>query len=409
MARRGRLELGGGDELRGTAGPQGTRQRLLVVGLLVVALLLAAAGTTIAARSGTAEAAPSAPTRRRDAARLPRSTTTIAPASTTAAGTPTTSSTAGLDLPAGTPVAVPPAGSPTAGSRTADVASEAAAEAGDPSGFQGDGTPTAPPPAPRGDCGGQALTKPDGSPWVCSFDDEFSGSAVDTALWRVQETSWNGFHNGSECFVDSPNNVSVSGGALHLTVRKEARGFVCQRPRKPYNTQWTSGMLTTYGKYTQAFGRFEIRAKFPAGDRRGLQSSFWLWPQNPTKYGTWPNSGEIDMAEYYSQWPDRVVPYVHYTGSTYHVTNNNCLVADPSDWHTYLMIWTRTAISVSIDGRSCLYMPINPLIPLHAPAPFDQPFMISLTQSLGIRSNAFQDGSTPLPATTTVDYVRTWR
>ena len=46
---------------------------------------------------------------------------------------------------------------------------------------------------------------------------------------------------------------------------------------------------------------------------------------------------------------------------------------------------------------------------MQRPKPFDQPFMLSLTQALGIDSNAFVDGTTPLPATTTVDYVRIWK
>jgi hypothetical protein len=34
---------------------------------------------------------------------------------------------------------------------------------------------------------------------------------------------------------------------------------------------------------------------------------------------------------------------------------------------------------------------------------------IALTQELGIGGNAFNPASTPLPATTEVDYVRVWR
>ena len=41
-------------------------------------------------------------------------------------------------------------------------------------------------------------------------------------------------------------------------------------------------------------------------------------------------------------------------------------------------------------------------------APFDQPFIMSLTQALGIDSNAFDPNTTPLPATTQIDWVRVW-
>ncbi|WP_440305909.1 hypothetical protein [Jatrophihabitans sp.] len=52
-------------------------------------------------------------------------------------------------------------------------------------------------------CGGGALRKADGTPWVCSFDDEFGGSTLDRSKWMVETTVSNGYHSGAECFVDS--------------------------------------------------------------------------------------------------------------------------------------------------------------------------------------------------------------
>jgi hypothetical protein len=46
---------------------------------------------------------------------------------------------------------------------------------------------------------------------------------------------------------------------------------------------------------------------------------------------------------------------------------------------------------------------------LAKPAPFDQPFFLALTQALGIGGNAFNPATTPLPATTQIDYVRIWQ
>jgi beta-glucanase (GH16 family) len=275
---------------------------------------------------------------------------------------------------------------------------------------------TTPPPAPStttaarpATCGDQALAKADGGTWRCTFDDEFDGTAVDTSKWRIQETAWNGFHSGAECFVNDPDNVSVANGTLRLTVRKERTGFTCGAPKKPYGSQYTSGMVTSFGKFTQAYGRFEVRAKVTAATIKGLQSSFWLWPENAGKYGSlWPASGEIDIAELYSRWPDRAIPYLHYTGSTYNVTNNNCIIGDQGQFHTYTVVWTTSTMTFTYDGQTCLVSQWYPL-GLTPPAPFDQPFMISLTQALGIDSNAFLPDVTPLPATTTVDYVRVWK
>ena len=48
----------------------------------------------------------------------------------------------------------------------------------------------------------------------------------------------------------------------------------------------------------------------------GLQESLWLYPENEKLYGPWPDSGEIDYAEFYSDLPDADVPVTHYPGSS---------------------------------------------------------------------------------------------
>ena len=170
-------------------------------------------------------------------------------------------------------------------------------------------------------------------------------------------TASSGFHSGTECFVNSPNNVSVGGGVLSLTVRKEAAPFTCASPVGSYATQYTSGSVLTYGLFSQAYGRFEVRAKLPSAAVKGLQESFWLWPDNSNKYGYyWPQSGEIDIAEMYSQYADRAIPYIHYVPAVTdpNVTNTNCLISDISAFHTYVAEWTPTTITIKYDGQTCV-------------------------------------------------------
>jgi beta-glucanase (GH16 family) len=254
--------------------------------------------------------------------------------------------------------------------------------------------------------GAQPPPKPGGAGWTCTFDDEFDGTSLDGTKWYVQTTALSGF-GGDECFVSGPDNVSLGAGLLRLTVRKEAAPFTCRTPKGSYTTQYTSGTVNTLNRFSQAFGRFDVRARFPAATVAGLQASLWLWPIT-NKYGTWPTNGEIDIAEAYSRYPDRVIPYVHYTpvGTDPNSTDNFCMI-DPSEFHTYTAVWTTTAITIEFDGRTCLSDSWNPAAPLVKPQPFDQPFMIALTQALGVGGNAVTP-STPLPATTEIDYVRVW-
>lgn len=253
-------------------------------------------------------------------------------------------------------------------------------------------------PKPTPDCGKQVFVKASGAPWKCTFADEFEGSSLDTSKWTVQQTP-----GSQECF--SAKNVTVAGGVLSLTTQKVETPVTCGSVTSSY----TSAQVSGYGKYSQLNGRFEVRAKFPAAQVAGLQSALWMWPVEANKYGSWPGSGEIDIAEMYTTYPDRVIPYLHYNSqaSDTSVTNNHCMISDVSEFHTYVVEWTTARITITYDGRTCLDHRIDAVSPLGASGPFDQPFFMVLTQMLGVGANA-PTASTPLPATTQVDYVRMW-
>jgi beta-glucanase (GH16 family) len=265
--------------------------------------------------------------------------------------------------------------------------------------------------APANDCGGQAAVNLGGQPWNCTFDDEFNGTSLDTTMWTVQKTSNSGYHSGQECFEDDPNNVSESGGTLNLTVRQVPQPFTCTVPLGflPYSTQYTSGEVTTYHTFSQTYGLFEVRAKFPDVLVRGLQSTLWLWPVNSRKYGLWPDSGEIDFAEWFSQYGSMDIPTVHYDQAlgASDPTTARCAIV-PGQFHTYGVAWTPDALTILLDGNVCFTDKWQPAFPQSKPEPFDQPFLLSLTQALGIDTNQFVPGTVPLPATTQIDWVRVW-
>ncbi|HWF49197.1 MAG TPA: glycoside hydrolase family 16 protein [Solirubrobacteraceae bacterium] len=267
-------------------------------------------------------------------------------------------------------------------------------------------------------CGGEILAaKPGGGTWACAFDDEFSAGALNTSWWVPQVTATSGFTTGpvgaEACYVNSPNNISVSGGALHLTARKEAAPFMCGW----FATQYTAGMVSTYTNFSQTYGRFEVRAKLPQTTAAGLQETLWLWPSNDTLYGAWPGSGEVDFSEFYSQYSNLDIPYIHYNydASTVNaathtntVTSYTCPIS-LSQYNAYAVVWTPGSFTITINGKTCLVDNYIPNGGLTSPAPFNQPFFVALTQALGIGTNAFSPATTPLPATTSVDYVRVWK
>jgi beta-glucanase (GH16 family) len=269
---------------------------------------------------------------------------------------------------------------------------------------------TKPVPKPAPYCGA-TIVKTNGTAWTCTFDDDFNGSVLDSTKWTAITTAMNGQTAAGGCFVNSPNNISVANGVLSLTTRKEATPFTCKTPTSSFQTQYSSSQIATYGKFFQTYGRFEVRAKFPATTIAGLQSSLWMWPENNILTGL---TGEIDIAEWYSAQADHAIPYLHYLYDTTTanlltdvnlVSNNNCVIADTTQFHSYTVTWVSNYFQIQYDGVTCL---TDYAVPLGT-SPFNQPFFLALGQGLGIGKNAYVNGTTPLPATTQVDYVRAWK
>jgi beta-glucanase (GH16 family) len=258
-------------------------------------------------------------------------------------------------------------------------------------------------------CGRNPMLKSTGGYWQCTFKDDFNGSSLDTSKWVAQRTDLSGFSDAKQngCYLNDRDNISVSNGTLKLTSRKESP-FTCRSPSGDFSTRYTGGMVSTYGRFAQTYGRFEVRARMWSTRLPGLQTALWLWPVNANRYGDWPASGEIDFAEMYSSWPNRPVPYIHYNGDDQdpNATNTNCGVGKFSDWHTYAVEWTASSIRVIYDGTTCLVDVWDPEEPLTNPEPFNHPFILALTQGLG---KDFDQSTTPLPATTEIDHVRIWK
>ena len=135
-------------------------------------------------------------------------------------------------------------------------------------------------------------------PWICTFADEFDGSALDLGNWQAMTTATMGFSQFGECYVDDPSHISVADGLLTLVATK----LPIPAPCGPTTSPFQSAMIFTEHRFAQTYGRFEVRAKLPEGP--GLQPAIWMYPQDMA-YGD--RSGEIDIAESFGA-PDVVSP-----------------------------------------------------------------------------------------------------
>jgi beta-glucanase (GH16 family) len=259
-------------------------------------------------------------------------------------------------------------------------------------------------------CGGVLARRGGDRLWRCVLSDEFDGSRLDLTRWSPVLTADTDFSSGIPpeyaCYVYDPRVVSVAGGSLHLSLVKVDDTVQCGgAAAQP--TEYLGGAVSTRDRLAQTYGRYEIRARFATDDDAGLQSSLILTPEDPS-YGL--SSGEIDIAEYYTAWPERVIPYVRYDNSGDDTaTTDTCAVEDPDRFHRYALEWTPERIDVFVDGRKCLSTAWSKGTKLKHPAPFDQPFVLTMFLGWGASSAAPDHDDLPdIPTRIQVDYVHIW-
>jgi hypothetical protein len=163
----------------------------------------------------------------------------------------------------------------------------------------------------------------------------------------------------------TPNAISTNGGVL--TITGDGNGN-------------TGGMMFNQ---SQRFGRYEMRAKFPAGDSQ-YHPVLILWP---TDMG-WPEGGEVDFAETNSAAKD-VSFFLHYGAANNQVSENRNL--DITQWHNYAVEWTSAGVVGYIDGqewfRSTTGNPPGKMAPT-------------------IQLDYFPDGGSPRTSQMQVDWMR---
>lgn len=241
---------------------------------------------------------------------------------------------------------------------------------------------------------------PDGYNLV--FSEDFNGYSLDGSKWNTQYRwgpDWI-INSESQYYVDTLNQPDFGHSPFefngeHLTITATRtpdwlRGSARQQ-------EYLSGALTTHNKFNMRYGYVEMRAKLPKG--RGLWPAFWLLHSQDHD-----RRPEIDVVEMLGHQTDRVY-------HTYHYYENNSLRSTPSfeaygpdysaDFHTYAVQWEPGRIIWYIDGVERNRFE-------NGNVSWEDMYLL-VNLAVGGWWAGQPDGSTPLPARFSIDYIRAYQ
>jgi beta-glucanase (GH16 family) len=239
--------------------------------------------------------------------------------------------------------------------------------------------------------------------WAKTFDEDFSGTAVDLSKWN--NTGPNYWDKSSRW---SKQNVMVGDGLARL--RYEKRAGPHNDDPKAKQAAYTSGYLDTYGKWVQRYGYFEARMKLPAAP--GLWPAFWMMPDrgeaaNPQwkRQDTGDGGMEFDVMEHLTRWgPCRYNIAMHWDGyGDGHKQTGTTLVYVQPDREGFItsgLLWTPGKLVLYGNGREVARWE-DPRV---CSVPCDLMFTLPTG---GWDNNRLDDAQ--LPADFAIDYVRVWQ
>lgn len=239
--------------------------------------------------------------------------------------------------------------------------------------------------------------------WIKTFDDDFNGSAVDLTRWSI--TGPNYWDKTSHW---SKDNVVVGGGVARMRYEKKT-GPHNDDPRQK-ESQYASGFLETYGKWTQRYGYFEARMKLPAVP--GLWPAFWMMPDRGEKAGsqgarqnTAEGGMEFDVMEHLTRWGGlRYNVAMHWDGygKDHKQTGTPCIYVQPDKdgFITAGLLW--------LPGLAVFYGNGREVGRWESPRISSVPSDMMFTLPTGGWDNAPLDDK-QLPAEFVIDYVRAWQ
>jgi beta-glucanase (GH16 family) len=244
----------------------------------------------------------------------------------------------------------------------------------------------------------------DSTKWKLVWSDEFDkDGAPDSSNWGYEK----GFVRNSELQWYQPDNATVSGGLLTIAAQKQQvlnpnynAGSTDWKQNRQY-AQYTSTSMTTSGKRSFQYGRFEMCGQIDT--RQGSWPAFWILGNGLS----WPASGEVDIMEYYANGVRSNIckpsgGNCDWSGSVSQSLSSLGGATWSNKFHLWAMEWNSQTINLYLDDKLVYGYTITSASPYTG-----NPFYILVNLAIG--ANGGDPSSTTFPITYLVDYVRVYQ
>jgi len=237
--------------------------------------------------------------------------------------------------------------------------------------------------------------------YVLVWSDEFNTPGLpDSTKWSYEEGM---LRNNELQYYTSKRleNARIEDSVLILEARKE--NFE--------GSDYTSASIRSKNTGDWKYGKFEIRAKVPAG--KGTWPALWMLPTN-NEYGEWPKSGEIDIMEYIGVEPQNIFYTTHFqgTGSSGHESSGSGATNSiQNPWEQFIkftLIWTPE--KMEWYANDIKYHTYAKPADDYRVWPFDKEFYLILNLAYGGNWGGYAGvDDSKLPHKFLIDYVRVYQ
>lgn len=234
------------------------------------------------------------------------------------------------------------------------------------------------------------------SGWTMIWQDEFSGTSLNTSDWNY-EIGGHGWGNNELQYYQQDNTSMVQG---HLVIEA--------REQNVGGRAYTSSRLTTQNKFDFQYGRVDIRAALPKG--QGIWPALWMLGSDFSSVG-WPFCGEIDIMEMIGggEGRDDTVHGTCHWEQDGHANFGGSRQLSSGDFydefHVFSITWTSSEIRWYLDDVQYHVISTTP----SEMDEFRDSFFFIFNVAVGGNWPGSPNGSTQFPQRMVVDYIRVFQ